>query len=546
MRRLAAALALLALAAACTPGGDGGAAAPAAAGSRVGGTLVVAVGQPGSVDPLDAYEPNGLLIARTMCDTLVDIDPRSGEVVPGLAESWTISDRGAQISFRIRDGARFSDGSRVTAEDVVYSLSRAASPGFAGRSADLLEPIAGWPAMRGAEKSGDPRARRRLLGVQAVTGDTVRILLQRSQADAVGLFSHPVTAPVSRDATRADPDRATRQPVCSGPYRLDRPWSPADRSIVLSAVPGYRGRSSVRGRGGAGYAARIELRVGGGAAAAAVDTRGGSDPAPGLARMTGPSPGAELIGLPQGQTSPYRLAGVRQALSLALDRTRLVERTGSGRREVARGFIPPTLAGTFRPAACGSAAPARADVARAKRLLAQSTVDLGTAPVRITFNDEGTNRAVAEEVAAQWRENLDLAVDVRAVPFPEMLSAATSGSGLAGPFRISWAAAYPSADAHLVPLFAAGSTNQANLGRWNDPQLERSLSREARRAGDDGDRRLAHRRLEDRLCETMPAIPLTWAVAVVDVDRAAVAAAGDRFLDPTTGLADLRQIWLKG
>jgi ABC-type oligopeptide transport system substrate-binding subunit len=545
LRRLAAAVASAALLLACTPGGDGGAGAPAAAGSHVGGTLVVAVGEPGSVDPLDAYEPNGLLIARTMCDTLIDVDPRTGAIRPGLASSWTISDHGSQMSFRIRKGARFSDGRRVTADDVVYSLSRAASPGFAGRAADLLEPIAGWPEMRGVKKSSDPRVRRRLLGVQAVTGDTVRVLLQRSQADAINLFSHPVTAPVSRHATAADPDRAARQPVCSGPYRLDRPWSPGDTSLVLSAVRSYRGRSPVRGRGGAGYAARIEVRIGPQAAGAALDSRGGAAPAPGLTRVTGPAPGAELIGLPQGQSSPYRLAAIRRALSLALDRTRLVERTGGGRRQVARGFIPPTVAGTHRAAPCRTVIPAAADVARARALLGGAAVDLRAAPIRLTYNDEGTNRAVVEDVAAQWRENLGLTVEVRAVPFAEMLSAAAAGSGLPGPFRISWAAAYPSADAHLAPLFSAGATNLANLGRWNDPQLERALAREARRAGDAGDRRLAYRLIEQRLCQTMPAIPLTWARAAVDVDLARVAAPAGRFLDPTTGLPDLRQVWLR-
>ena len=47
----------------------------------------------------------------------------NGELAPGLAESWEISDDGTVITLTLRD-AEFSDGSPVTAEDVVFSLLR--------------------------------------------------------------------------------------------------------------------------------------------------------------------------------------------------------------------------------------------------------------------------------------------------------------------------------------------------------------------------------------------------------------------------------------
>ncbi len=48
-----------------------------------------------------------------------------GSVVPGLAESWEISDDGTVYTFKLRDGVTFHDGSAMDAEDVKFSLDRA-------------------------------------------------------------------------------------------------------------------------------------------------------------------------------------------------------------------------------------------------------------------------------------------------------------------------------------------------------------------------------------------------------------------------------------
>lgn len=539
MRRLAGAL-ILAVLGGCVAGG-GPAGRPAAPGSRVGGTLTVAMGPVGSVDPLDAYEPNGQLVARTMCDTLIAIDPATGRLAPGLARSWVVSDSGTQISFRLRADARFSDGTKVEASDVVFSLSRAASPAFAGRSSELLRGIVGWDELQGRVEADDPRARKKLLGVSALTGDTVRVLLREADASAVNLFTHPVTTPVSAEAVRATEGQDTVDPVCSGPYRLTEPWRPGAPRISLERVDGYTGSSPVADRGGAGYADRIEITVGGEVAGAAIDLTG-AEPAAPLAEVGGPAPGAELIGLPQGQTSPFTDLRVRQALSLAIDRERVAS-AASG-REPASGFVPPSAPATH-DVSCGRWAPRRGNPDQARGALAGAPVDLRAAPIRLVFNDDGPNRATVEEVAAQWRDVLGLDVRVEPLAFADLLAQAAGGSGLPGPFRISWASPVPGAAAHIDGLFHSGSGDQANLARWNDPELDRILDREVDRAGDEADRLLALERAADRLCATLPALPLTWARARVGVDSARVATAGDRWIDPTTGSVDLRRVWLR-
>ncbi len=72
-----------------------------------------------------AYEPGGGLIHKVVYDTLVTFPPDSvSEVIPNLAEDWSISDDGLVYTFTLRDDVVFSNGDPLTAEDVVFSFNR--------------------------------------------------------------------------------------------------------------------------------------------------------------------------------------------------------------------------------------------------------------------------------------------------------------------------------------------------------------------------------------------------------------------------------------
>ncbi len=87
-----------------------------------------------SLDPGEAYEFSGLDVINNTYDGLIELDPVTGEMVPGLAESWTVSDDGLSLSFKMKAGVTFSSGNPVRAEDAAYSLQRAVklnkSPAF--------------------------------------------------------------------------------------------------------------------------------------------------------------------------------------------------------------------------------------------------------------------------------------------------------------------------------------------------------------------------------------------------------------------------------
>ena len=79
-----------------------------------------------ALDPGEAYEFSGLDVVNNVYDGLVELDPtQGGAMVPGLAESWSVSDDGRTFSFKMKPGITFASGNPVRAEDAAWSLQRA-------------------------------------------------------------------------------------------------------------------------------------------------------------------------------------------------------------------------------------------------------------------------------------------------------------------------------------------------------------------------------------------------------------------------------------
>ena len=64
-------------------------------------------------------------ILRNVYERLVEAAPDGETIVPGLSESWEISEDGLIYTFYLRSGVAFADGAAFTANDVKYSFDRA-------------------------------------------------------------------------------------------------------------------------------------------------------------------------------------------------------------------------------------------------------------------------------------------------------------------------------------------------------------------------------------------------------------------------------------
>ena len=195
LSRTAAVLACGAVLAGC---GGGAAADPARAD-------VLTAGLSAPVDCLDPHQtprtPN-LQVSQQLVASLTDQDPATGEIVPWLAESWTVDDDATVFTFTLRPGATFADGTPVDAAAVVANLDDVAELG--ARSPLGATYLAGY---EGATATGEREVQVRFSAPSAQ-------FLQATSTVTLGLL-----APATLDA---DPDgRCAGELTGSGPYTLD-------------------------------------------------------------------------------------------------------------------------------------------------------------------------------------------------------------------------------------------------------------------------------------------------------------------------------------
>ncbi|MDH4985823.1 peptide ABC transporter substrate-binding protein [Aminobacter anthyllidis] len=150
-----------------------------------------AAADPESLDPhktSTTYEAN---LMRDLFQGLVMQDAKA-ELIPGAAESWTVSDDGKTYTFKMRAGATWSDGSPVTAEDFVYSWHRLQDPATAAEYASMLYPVVG------AEEFNTGKGKAEGMGIKAVDANTLEVTLKNPTPYFLEMLSHQATYPVNK------------------------------------------------------------------------------------------------------------------------------------------------------------------------------------------------------------------------------------------------------------------------------------------------------------------------------------------------------------
>lgn len=97
---------------------------PAATAGKTGGNLVVGITtDPDTLLPWKATQFQAVSVLQNIYGTLTEFD-KDLAVVPGLAKSWEASDAGKTLTFKLREGVKFSDGSAFDSKDVKFSLDK--------------------------------------------------------------------------------------------------------------------------------------------------------------------------------------------------------------------------------------------------------------------------------------------------------------------------------------------------------------------------------------------------------------------------------------
>ena len=127
-----------------------------------GGAFRIVVEAPHYLDPAAVDSVYDALPVGQIFDGLVALDPGLN-IVPALADTWTISRDGRIYTVHLRDGVRFHDGTPLTSSDVVYSLRRLLDPAREKKSIGVsyLQVVEGAPAYSAGRS-------RKLPGVSAI------------------------------------------------------------------------------------------------------------------------------------------------------------------------------------------------------------------------------------------------------------------------------------------------------------------------------------------------------------------------------------------
>lgn len=195
----------------------------ASSGAAAGGTFTVALNaDPTCLDPQQTQQLTAMDISRSLVDTLTDQDPKTGKIVPWLAESWTIGKGARDFTFTLRQGATFSDGTPVDAESVKATFDKLAKL-----------PASGAPAhVQGYTGTTVKNARTFTVHFDAPNAQ----FLQATSGAGLGILSKATAAKPLADRCRGDF-------VGSGPYVLDH--YTANQEVVLRKRPDYRWASSI-------------------------------------------------------------------------------------------------------------------------------------------------------------------------------------------------------------------------------------------------------------------------------------------------------------
>jgi oligopeptide transport system substrate-binding protein len=212
------AILLAGLLAACAPDTDGPAPESSqASGPPAGNVLRRGNGaEPQTLDPHRAQGVPASNVLRDLFEGLV-IEAPDGALIPGVAESWTVSDDGLIYTFTLRENARWSNGDPVTANDFVFGLRRSIDPATLSVYSSILFPILNAPAIAAGELAPNQ------LGVRAIDERTLEIKLAGPTPYLLGLLTHSTTYPVHEASIAAAGDRFARPGtlVSNGAYQLD-------------------------------------------------------------------------------------------------------------------------------------------------------------------------------------------------------------------------------------------------------------------------------------------------------------------------------------
>jgi oligopeptide transport system substrate-binding protein len=460
-------------------------------------TVRILLGAADNLDPAAQGDIGSAAVSAQLFESLTAVDAQL-VTRPALAASWDFRNGGETVVFHMRPGTTFSNGSALTADDVVRSWFRIVDPAHPSPLVTLIDDVAG-----AIEYSRGESTDRSSVGL-STDGNDVVVRLNRPATDFPAIVSGPtfaiVPASIDGGSNALAPGDAF---VGSGGYVLS---AATDVKATLTANDHYWA-----GRPAIGTVELIHDIAGRSPVAAFEDgdvdlTSVSSFDASWLAydETLGPmlrrSDGLSLryYGFDTSRP-PFNDVRVRQAFARAVDWRRLIPLSAAGTARPATGMVPPGIPGRsdrdFLPAF---------DRDGARALLADAGFPGGAGfPAVTLLGGGGEDRAFAAEIKRQL--GIAVSTEVQDDGFLDRL--------VENPpqiFSMGWVADYPGPDDFLGVLLGTHASN--NYGHWSSGSFDRAIT-DALAARDPSAARAAFDMAEGIVRDEAPTIPLTYDVS---------------------------------
>ena len=432
-------------------------------------------GNPGEPQTLDQAQTSINIEAFILKDLYegLTIYDSAGKIVPGTAESWKLSDDGTVYTFKLRDNAKWSDGSPVTAEDFVFSYQRVQDPKTAAKYANILYPI------KNAEKINKGELPLDQLGVKAVDDKTLEITLERPTPFFLELLAHQTALPVSKASFDKNGKDFVKPGVMvsNGAYTLQSHvpndsltvvknpnfWDAANTKIdKVIFYPIDDQAASVR---------RFEAKEMDLAYNFSADQLDRLRKAYGEQVHVSPTLATYYYTF-DTREAPYSDVRVRRALSMAVDRDFLAKEIYSGSQVPAYSMVPPGMDSYGEPAKADFATLSQLDREdEAVKLMKEAGYGEGGKPlsIEIRYNTNPNHERVATAVADMWKNTFGAKVTMSNLDVSSHYAYLQEG-GKFNVARAGWVADYADPENFLALNLSTNKT--FNYGHYESKEFD--------------------------------------------------------------------------
>lgn len=446
-------------------------------------------------------------IITALFEGLVLKNPYTLEVEPGVAERWEISGDGRTYTFYLREGAVWSNGDPVTAEDFRWSWMRALKPELGSLYNYMYFPIVNAEAFANGEIDSFDQ-----VGVKVLDGRTLQVQLYEPTPYLLQLFDHYSTFPVHRaniEAFGSISDRLSRwaregNMVSNGAFELTE-WK-INSHVRVEKRDSYWDAENVKLNGIVFYPTEnitTEERM----FRDHMLHKTNDVPLDKIPLYRAEQP--ELIELaPYLGTyfyafnitrPPFDDVRVRRALGMTIDRELLVDTVLQGINTAAHGITPPDTMGYNPPKLFDF------DPELARQLLAEAGYPDGEGfpPFEVLYNTSEAHQKIAVAIQQMWQQHLNIKVTLTNQEWKVYLD--TLNNMDFDVSRRAWIADYIDPNGFLDMFLTGGGNNRTG---FSNETYDRIIQQDAPKAIDQKERYKLFAEAETILINSMPVIPI--------------------------------------